>query len=75
MKRGIESIGPGRYRAMMAVISSISFGLRPTHTPVMPADSIWNTPQVRPSDSIWKVCGSSSGMVRKSKSGVWVRTI
>ena len=34
----------------MAVISSISFGFSPTQTPVIPADSIWNTPTVLPSD-------------------------
>ena len=59
----------------MAVMSSMSLGLRPTHTPVIPADSIWNTPQVRPSESIWKVSGSSSGMSFREKSGVWARTI
>ena len=55
----------------MAVMSSMSLGLRPTHTPVIPADSIWNTPQVRPSESIWKVSGSLSGMSFRRKSGVW----
>ncbi len=39
-KRGIESIGPGRYSAMMAVMSSMLLGPRPVQTAVMPADSI-----------------------------------
>ena len=38
--RGMESIGPGRYRAMMAVMSSMLWGFSPRHTPVMPEDSI-----------------------------------
>ncbi len=58
----------------MAVMSSMSWGLRPTHTPVIPADSIWKTPQVFPSESIRKVAGSSSGTARRSKSGVCCRT-
>ena len=45
---------------MIAVISSIFCGLSPTHTPVMPGDSIWNTPEVFPSESIWNTFGSSS---------------
>ena len=45
-------MGPGRYRATMAVRSSMDWGRRPTHTPVMPADSIWNTPLVFPAESI-----------------------
>ena len=72
MNRGMESMGPGRYRAMMAVMSSMFWGFRPTHTPVMPADSIWNTPEVLPSDSIWNTAGSSSGIFFGSKSG-WLR--
>ena len=38
--RGMESMGPGRYRAMMAVMSSMLWGFRPRQTPVMPEDSI-----------------------------------
>lgn len=45
---GMDSIGPGRYSAITAVISSILCGFSPTHTPVMPVDSIWNTPAVCP---------------------------
>ena len=52
MNRGIESMGPGRYRAIRAVMSSIFWGFMLTHTPVMPLDSSWNTPEVLPSDSI-----------------------
>ena len=71
MNRGMESMGPGRYRAMMAVMSSMFWGLRPTHTPVMPADSIWNTPEVRPSASILNTSGSLSGMSDRLKPG-WI---
>ena len=60
MNRGMESMGPGRYRAMMAVMSSMVWGFRPTHTPVMPADSIWNTPEVFPSPSMAITAGSFS---------------
>ena len=54
---------------MMAVISSMFWGLRPTQTPVMPADSIWNTPEVLPSESIWNTAGSLSGMSAREKPG------
>ena len=53
----------------MAVMSSMFWGRRPTHTPVMPADSIWNTPEVLPAEIISKVSGSSSGMSESLKSG------
>ena len=52
MNLGMESMGPGRYRATMAVRSSIEVGFMLTQTPVMPADSIWNTPWVFPSASM-----------------------
>ena len=68
-------MGPGRYRAMMAQMSSMLLGFSPTHTPVIPADSIWNTPEVRPSESIWNTSGSSSGMSESWKSGWLWRTI
>ena len=67
--RGMESIGPGRYRAMMAVMSSMFWGFSPRHTPVMPEDSIWNTPPVLPWVSISKVALSSMGMSARRKSG------
>ncbi len=38
----------------------------------MPVDSIWNTPEVRPSESIWKVSGSSSGNGVQVKVGGWL---
>ena len=62
-------MGPGRYRATMAVMSSMELGFMLMHTPVMPADSSWNTPWVLPSESIAKVAASSSGMAFMEKSG------
>ena len=35
----------------------------------MPADSIWNTPEVLPSESIWNTSGSSSGTSARVKPG------
>ena len=67
-------MGPGRYRAMTAVMSSMDLGLSPTHTPVMPTDSSWNTPLVCPSVSILNVSGSSSGTLSTRKSGSARRT-
>ena len=54
----------------MAQMSSMLLGLRPTPTAVMPPDSIWNTPEVLPSESILKTSGSSSGMLFRSKPGM-----
>ena len=62
--------GPGRYRAMTAVMSSMFWGFSPTHTPVIPVDSIWNTPEVCPREIISYVSGSSSGMSDSLKSGL-----
>ena len=45
------------------------------HTPVMPVDSIWNTPDVRPCEIISYVSGSSSGMSASRKSGLYRCTI
>ncbi len=42
-------------------MSSMLFGFSPTHTPVMPVLSSWNTPLVRPWASISYVAASSSG--------------
>ena len=53
----------------MAVRSSMDWGFSPTHTPVIPADSIWNTPLVFPWVSISKTPWSSSGMSSREKSG------
>ena len=50
-------------------------GLRPTHTPVMPADSSWNTPEVLPSESMAMVAGSFSGMESMVKPGSCFWTI
>ncbi len=57
----------------MAVISSIDCGFICTHTPVIPALSSWNTPEVRPSPSMAKVSASSSGTVFMEKSGLVLR--
>ena len=62
-------MGPGRYRAMTAVMSSMLLGFSPTHTPVIPADSIWNTPEVFPAEIMSKVSLSSSGMASSRKDG------
>ena len=59
----------------MAVRSSTDWGFRPTHTPVMPADSIWNTPPVRPWVSMSYTAWSSSGTSAREKSGFSRRTI
>ena len=58
----------------MAVMSSMFWGLRPTHTPVIPADSIWNTPEVRPSESIRNTSGSESGISASVKPGCFAAT-
>ena len=60
---------------MTAVMSSMLCGRRPVHTPVMPALSSWNTPEVFPSESMRKVSASSSGTLSMWKSGVWRRTM
>ena len=70
---GMESIGPGRYSATIAVRSSMDVGFMFMHTPVMPADSSWNTPWVLPSASIRKVSGSVSDTVLMLKSGSILR--
>ena len=70
MKRGMDSMGPGRYRAMTAVMSSMLFGPRRVHTLVIPALSSWNTPSVLPAASMAKVSLSSSGSLFTSKSGM-----
>ena len=71
---GMESIGPGRYSATIAVISSMELGFMLMQTPVIPADSIWNTPEVFPSESIRKVSGSLSGIrsMRNAGSFCWI---
>ena len=51
------------------------WGFSPTHTPVMPVDSIWNTPEVRPSDSMFITLGSFSGMSFRVKPGCCAWTI
>ena len=57
----------GSQSATIAVISSIDVGFMFIQTPVMPADSNWNTPCVLPSASIAKVAGSLSGTRSISK--------
>ena len=68
-------MGPGRYSATTAVMSSMDCGRRPVTTFVMPADSSWNTPMVLPWPSMWKVASSWSDTCSMEKSGVWRRII
>ena len=67
-------MGPGRYKEITAVKSSMDFGPSPTSTLRMPADSNWNTPCACPFASISKTAGSSSGTFEISKSGIRLRT-
>ena len=60
---------------MIAVISSMFSGFNPKQTPVMPLDSIWNTPEVLPAVSMANTSGSSMGMSSKRKSGSFCCTI
>ena len=53
----MDSIGPGRYREIAAMISSKQLGFMFVRNPVMPAPSIWNTPSVSPSDIILNMAG------------------
>ena len=73
MNRGIDSMGPGRYNATIAVKSSMDVGRMDTQTPVMPALSSWNTPWVLPSATMAKVSGSLSGIFAMAKSGSRLR--
>ena len=43
---GIFSIGPGRYRATRATISSMQFGFIRLNASIIPLDSTWNTATV-----------------------------
>ena len=60
---------------MTAVMSSMLRGRSCVQTPVMPALSSWNTPEVWPSAIMWKLSASSSGMVSTRKPGSVSRTI
>ena len=60
--RGMDSIGPGRYREIAAMISSKHAGFMPVRNPVIPAPSSWNTPSVSPWEIISYTEGSSSGI-------------
>ena len=51
------------------------WGFSPTHTLVMPLDSIWNTPAVCPREIMSYVSASSSGILSSAKSGSRSRTI
>ena len=63
-------IGPGRYREMTAIRSSMLSGSDCMMTRRMPADSNWNTPSVAPLVIISNTFGSSSGMFSTRKPGV-----
>ncbi|OIQ64658.1 hypothetical protein GALL_537900 [mine drainage metagenome] len=62
-KSGIRSIGPGRYRATSAMMSSKQSGLACFSMSFMPRDSSWNTAVVLAALSRLKVGLSSSGKV------------
>ena len=47
------SIGPGRYKATSAMMSSKQSGRMPIRALRMPTLSTWNTPTVSPRVSIW----------------------
>ena len=46
--RGMDSMGPGRYSEMAAMISSKQLGFMLVRKEVMPLPSSWNTPSVSP---------------------------
>ena len=50
--RGMDSIGPGRYSDMAAMMSSKFEGFIEVRNWRMPLDSSWNTPSVSPSEII-----------------------
>ena len=70
----MESMGPGRYRDVMAMRSSSFSGWKRIITDLSPEDSNWKTPSVSPFPSMAKVAGSSSGMVFTEKSGSFLLT-
>ena len=66
---GMNCMGPGRYKEIMAIRSSMPCASDCTSSRVMPADSNWNTPTVWPSASMSKVSLSSGGTLSMEKSG------
>ena len=68
MYLGIFSIGPGRYNATTAIISSKRSGFSPFSTSRMPLDSSWNNPTASPSPSMAKVSSHSSGISFNARS-------
>ena len=59
-------IGPGRYSAMSAAVSSKDEGARARSSARIGGDSSWNTPMVVPAESRSKVAWSSSEMASMS---------
>ena len=51
--RGMDSIGPGRYSDIAAMMSSKLDGFIWVRNWVMPEDSSWKMPVVSPSEIIW----------------------
>ena len=62
MKVSIFCIGPGRYNALTAAISSMFSGSNLRKTFRIPADSNWNTPEVSPRWNKSSVFASFSGI-------------
>ncbi len=66
IKSSINCIGPGRYNATMAIMSSKTVGFSSRKYRFIPADSSWNTPVVSPRWNNLKVSSSSSGILARS---------
>ena len=64
-------MGPGRYRAFMAIRSSKQVGCSSIRERCMPADSNWNVPVVMPLQYSSNVLGSSIGIFSMSMSMPW----
>ena len=61
-------MGPGRYSATMAMMSSKRSGFSRFKLSRMPVDSSWNTPTVSALARISKALGSSNGRASRSTS-------
>ena len=68
MKLGMYSIGPGRYKAFMAIRSAKTVGFKALMCFCIPGDSYWNTPTVSPRWKSSYVFSSSKGKFSGSNS-------
>ena len=68
MKLGIYSIGPGRYKAFIAIRSSKTVGFKSFKCFCIPGDSYWKIPTVSPLWNSSKVFLSSIGKLSGSNS-------